>query len=437
MKKKISLLICFPIILLLILIFLIANNKNPKYIFLFIGDGMSSTQIELTEIYENSILNKETDKQEKLSFTNFDVIGLRKNYSKSSYITDSAASATALSSGIITYNGSINIDMEGNEVKPITYDLHDKGMKIGIITTMTLNHATPAAFYGTSETRHDYEKLAYDLVNSNFEYFAGGALPGIRVEELEKYDYKVINDNESLENINKKNKNIIISPYTNSDGYLNFAIDERTEFNLANYLEKGIEVLNNKNGFFIMIESGLIDIAGHSNDARSTISEVQELDEAVKVALEFAKKHPKETLIIVTGDHETGGLTLGNENNNYQLNLEILESQKYSYEKLNNYSNEIKNGDITYDRMLDYLKNNYGIKDTDLRNVYNQIKDGNDNILKETILTSINKNAGISYSSGVHTAEPIPVYAYGLGSEKFSGIYNSAEFNQKLRKITK
>lgn len=440
MKKKISVMIGLISILILLTIgFLINNNNNkgPKYIFLFIGDGMSSSQVELTEIYQNSIVNKETDKQVTLSFTDFDVIGLRKNYSKSSYITDSAASATALASGIITYNGSINTDMDGNEVKPITYALHDKGMKIGIITTMTLNHATPAAFYGNATSRNDYKKLAYDLVNSDFEYFAGGTLPEISLEEMGKYGYKVINDDKSLENISKDNKNIVISPYTNSSGFLELTIDNKTEFNLANYVKKGIEVLDNENGFFIMAESGLIDMAGHSNDARSTISEVEELDEAVKVALDFAKKHPNETLIIVTGDHETGGLTLGNSNNTYTLNLKALESQKYSYEKLNDYSNQIINGNISYESMLTYLRHNYGIEEIDLSDTYIQIKEGNNSVLKDTVLSIINKNAGINYSTTAHTGERIPVYAYGTGSKSFSGIYDSAEFNQKLRQLTK
>jgi len=438
MKNKKNLVIgLIAMVIVGIINYSLIKPKNPKYIFLFIGDGMSSSQVELTEIYKNSILNKETDEQELLSFTNFATIGLRKNYSKSSYITDSAASATALASGIITYNGSINIDMEGNEIEPITYDLHKKGMKIGIITTMTLNHATPAAFYGTSQTRNDYEKLAYDLVNSNFEYFAGGTLPGITIEELENNGYTVINNNELLEKINKDNKNIVISPYTNSDGFLNFAIDNKTDFNLANYVKKGIEVLDSKNGFFIMAESGLIDMAGHNNDARSVISEVEELDAAIKVALEFAKKHPTETLIIVTGDHETGGLTLGNSNNTYALDLQILESQKYSYKELESYSNDIINGTLEYDGLRQYLNNYYGISNLDLNDIYNDTLNGNKDILKETVLSILNKKSGINYSTSAHTGERIPVYAYGIDSENFSGIYDSAEFNLKLRQLTK
>lgn len=440
MKKSKIIVIFFFLILLCVVLFLPRKSKSPKYIFLFIGDGMSNAQVELTEIYQNSILGNNTDKQDILSFTDFPSIGIRKNYSASDYIPDSAASATALSSGTLTYNGSINVDMNGKEVKSITYNLHSQKKKIGIITTMSLNHTTPAAFYANAESRIDYEKIAYDLVDSNFEYFAGGSFTNISVEEIKKYaidnGYTIINDATSLENINKENKNIIISPITNDEGFLPISIDNKTEFNLANYVEKGIKVLDNKNGFFIMAESGLIDMAGHNNDARSVISEVQELNNAVTVALDFAKEHPNETLIIVTGDHETGGLTLGTENVTHTLELENLQSQKYSYEKLIEYSKQIKSSNITYDEMLNYLKINYGISDIDLNDVYNQTMDGNTQILKSTVLSIINESAGIHYSTTYHTGDRISVYAYGIGSEKFNGVYNSIEFNQKLRELT-
>lgn len=440
MKKIKILLTTFLIVIMVSILFIQNKDKSPKYIFLFIGDGMSSTQVELTEIYENSVIRDEPANQKKLVFTEFSTIGMRKNYSAFNYIPDSAASATALSSGILTYNGSINIDVTGNEVQSITYGLHKKGKKIGIITTMSLNHATPAAFYANAASRLDYSNIAYDLVNSNFEYFAGGNIYGISSEEIQKYatdnGYTIINDENSLDNINKKNKNIVISPITNGEGFLPIALDNKTNFNLANYVSKGIEVLDNKKGFFMMVESGLIDMAGHNNDARSVISEVEELNSAVEVALEFAKKHPKETLIIVTGDHETGGLTLGTENNTHALDLQQLQLQKNSYEKLYEYANEIMSNNLSYEEMLDFLNINYGIYDVDLKDVYKETIDGNSYILKQTVLSIINDKAGIHYGTTYHTADRIPVYAYGVGSENFGGIYDSAEFSQRLRDLT-
>lgn len=431
------------ILLIGIITCVILKPNNPKYIFLFIGDGMSSTQVELTEIYKNSIQYKEPSAQEKLSFTNFKTIGLRKNYSMYNYTPDSAASGTALASGLLTYNGSINTDIDGNEVKPITYDLQAQNKKIGIITTMSINHATPAAFYAASASRTDYDDIAYDLVNSGFDYFAGGGfhLKNASLTEIKNYatehGYTIIDSEDKLNDINKNNKNIILSPTHDSENNLLFAMDNRTEFNLENYVKTAIDVLDNKKGFFIMAESGLIDYAGHNNDARGVISEVEELNKAVEVALEFAKKHPDETLIIVTGDHETGGLTLGTENNVHELNLERLQNQTYSYEALVNYARRVDDEQISYENVINYLATYYGVRNIDLQEEYEKTINGDSYILKTTVMNIIAEESGINYSTTYHTADRIPVYAYGVGSEKFAGIYNTSEFNYTLRSILK
>lgn len=416
-------------------------ETKPKYIFLFIGDGMSSAQVELTEIYQNVIDNKKVNEQDLLSFSNFPTVGLRKNYSQNDYTPDSSASATALATGILTYNGAVNVDINGKNITPLTYDLKKDGKKIGIITTVPLNHATPAGFYAHNSSRNNYKEIANDLFESDFEYFAGGGILEMNINEIttkaKEHGYTVSNNIEQLNSIDKNKKNIVISPNANSSSYLPIALDNKTDFNLANYVKKGIEVLDNENGFFIMAESGMIDSAGHNSDARSVISEVQELDYAVKIALDFASKHPKETLIIVTGDHETGGLTLGNTDYDHKLSLTGLKNQKHSYEELNKYSYALKYNNTTYEEMLDYLKNEYGIINVDLQGTYNEVKNGNNEIFSKSILEIINKNAGLSFTTTYHTADRIPIYVYGENHEKFSGIYDSSEFNQILRKSIK
>ncbi len=440
-KHRVKIVVALVLIILIgIITYMALKPTKPKYIFLFIGDGMSTAQVELTEIYKNSIQYKKPNEQETLSFTKFETVGLRKNYSISNYVPDSAASGTALASGLLTYNGSINTDEDGNEIKPITYDLKKQNKKIGIITTMSINHATPASFYAGAANRTDYDDIAYDLVNSGFDYFAGGNFfLGTTTEtDIKNYatdnGYTIIDSVEGLNNINQNNKNIVLSPYHDNDGFIPFAIDNRTEFNLENYVKTAIEVLDNKNGFFIMAESGLIDYAGHNNDARSVISEVEELDKAVQVALEFAKKHPRETLIIVTGDHETGGLSLGRGGD---LNVQSLQDQKYSYEKLVEYAYQIKNNNISYEVVLSYVSTYYGIENADLTYAYQKTLEGDTEILKNTVLDLISDEAKIKYTTSQHTADRIPVYATGVGSERFSGIYHTTEFNQTLRNILK
>lgn len=413
------------------------QNKDLKYIFLFIGDGMSTNQVELTEIYNNEINNKKIDKQELLSFSKFPVIGLRKNNSLNNYITDSAASATALASGFLTYNGSINMTKDGEKIIPITHKLKDKGYKIGIITTVPLNHATPAAFYAISSNRSNYDDITNQVFSSNFDYFAGGnfikyGLTDDEIKELaNKNNYEMINTKNKLDNLEKNKKYVITSPYTNEA--LDFSIDNKEDFNLETYVENAIKVLDNEKGFFIMAESGLIDYAGHSNDAKSIIGEVNELDSAVKKALEFAKKHESETLIIVTGDHETGGLTLGDDS--MSVNIMSLQNQKKSYQHLEGYIQSVCNSDKDKQEVRKYIIENYGVDIEKNIDINKYIDNCDFTSVRKLILDEINKKAKINFSSTTHTADRIPVYAYGVNSEEFSGIYTTDELNKKLQNL--
>ena len=413
------------------------QNKDLKYIFLFIGDGMSTNQVELTEIYNNEINNKKIDKQELLSFSKFPVIGLRKNNSLNNYITDSAASASALASGFLTYNGSINMTTNGERITPITYKLKDKGYKIGIITTVPLNHATPAAFYAISSNRSNYDDITNQVFSSNFDYFAGGNFiksnfTQDEINELaNKNNYEMINTKNKLDNLEKNKKYVITSPYTNEA--LDFSIDNKEDFNLETYVENAIKVLDNEKGFFIMAESGLIDYAGHSNDAKSIIGEVNELNLAVKKALEFAKKHENETLIIVTGDHETGGLTLGDDT--MSLNIISLQNQKKSYQHLEGYIQSICNSDKDKQEVRNYIIENYGVDIEKNIDINKYIDNCDSTSVRKIVLDEINKNAKINFSSTTHTADRIPVYAYGVNSEEFSGVYSTDKLNKKIQNL--
>ena len=429
MKKKVFVISFIIVILFLGLVVLNYNKESKiKYVFLFIGDGMSSTQVELFEIY-NEVIN---ESKELLSFTNFNNIGLRKNKSGSSYVTDSAASATVLASGKLTYNGSINKTINGENLIPITYELHERGMKIGVVTNVPINHATPAAFYGCASSRDDYDTLAYNLADSNFEFFAGDnfMLNEVSSSEINSYlldkGYTVVNKKQDLEKLENSEKCVVLGDYSF------FSLDYANELNLETYVKKGIEFLDNKNGFFMMVESGKIDGALHSNDAKAAIYEVNELDKAVKVAIEFAEKHKDETLIIVTGDHETGGLALGNNNVSYALNLSVLEKQKYSFERLINYSNDIIKNNIAYEDVLAYLNKNYGVDETfDLDKIseaYLSLKEGKNDALYKEVLYQINNKVGIAFTTNNHTADRIPIYADGALSDKFRGVYNSEVF---------
>ena len=225
----------------------------------------------------------------------------------------------------------------------ITEKVHEQlGMKVGIISSVNLNHATPAAFYAHQASRNSYYEIGLELIDSGFEYFAGGGLKKPTGADKDKEDlyalakqagYNVVKTQAEADKITSGPVIIIDEHLADSDA-MAYELDRTDKlWSLADYVEKGIEVLDNDKGFFMMCEGGKIDWACHANDAASTIHDTLALADAVQVAIDFAKEHPDETLILVTGDHETGGLTIGFAGTDYDTYLSLLDSQKISFAK--------------------------------------------------------------------------------------------------------
>ena len=211
-----------------------------------------------------------------------------------------------------------------------------------MVSSVNLNHATPAAFYAHQASRNDYYEIGLELVDSGFEYFAGGGLKKVTGADKDKtslYDlaeaagYKVTYTQADAEAVTADDsKVILIDEHLADSDAMDYEMDRVDgEWALADYVAKGIEVLDNDTGFFMMCEGGKIDWACHANDAGATVSDTLALSDAVQVAIDFAKEHPEETLILVTGDHETGGLTIGFAGTDYDTYLDTLTNQKISY----------------------------------------------------------------------------------------------------------
>ena len=278
----------------------VANGKTPKYVFLFIGDGMSYPQIQLTNYYLSSLKdtnnNDIVESQKNLGFLNFPVAGSAQTYDSSSFCPDSASTATSISTGHKTYSGTINM----NEAKTVEYEtiaekLKDQlGYKIGVVTSVNLNHATPAAFYAHQASRNDYYEIGEEMVESGFDYFAGGGLLKPDGDGTQKNLYTLAGENgytvadtkAEAESVNAATgKTIIIDETLADSDAMSYDMDlEEGEWALKDYVKKGIEVLDNENGFFMMVEGGKIDWACHANDAGATISDTIALDEAVRAS---------------------------------------------------------------------------------------------------------------------------------------------------------
>ena len=341
---------------------------------------------------------------------------------------------------------------DGTKSDPITYKLKkERNFKIGIITTVPITHATPAAFYAHQMARTNYYDIAKELISSDFDYFGDGGfnLPESQLGQIENLlkenNYNISKTKEEIQKLNNKSGKVIAINPNQKEGLTPFEFETKNdELKLSDFVKKGIDVLENENGFFIMVESGMIDYASHNNDAKTVISEVNALDNAVKEALNFYNKHKSETLIIVTGDHETGGLTLGNSTSGYKLNTKILQNQKISYMTLENYIKEARTNNYSFEKVFEYLKENFGMSLSDKSKLYvsqteiNRFalayEKGNLNTL---LIEFMSKNAGIGWTTKEHTASPITVYYIGVGSDKFSGIYSTSELNSKLLEILK
>lgn len=377
------------------------SEKKAKYVFYFIGDGMGFSHIALAEAYNAAKDGKIGS--EPLCFTQFPVMGMATSYSASNMITCSSAAGTALSTGFKTNNGMLGVAPDTTELESIAYKIHDAGYKVGIMTSVTIDHATPGAFYANSAARSDYYAIAAQLPESGFEFFGGGGFQGLKKEDGRKPIYEIVAENgyevafgkeeyeakkDSAEKIiyfQNKERAAEVLPYAFLRG--------EGDISLADVVTEAIEFLDNDKGFFIMAEGGQIDWAAHANDITNTIHETIDFDEAIQVAYEFYLKHPDETLIVVTADHETGGVTLGR-TKGYTFDLSLVPEKALSAK-------------------------------TDLeKNV--------ENYMQQYPADSLSKAAKIGWTTSSHTGGAIPVFAIGAGSSRFAGRADNTDIPKRI-----
>lgn len=472
------------------------KGKTPKYIFMFIGDGMSFPQIQAAQYYNGIEKNGAIDAkkgnyptQEKLSFMNFPVAGTVTTYDSTSVCPDSASTATSLSTGKKTLSSVINMDeTKTKSYETITEKLKKQlGYKIGIISSVNIDHATPGAYYAHVPSRSDYYDMGLQLVDSNFDFFAGGKFLSedskevkeqgkTKIQDLAKEKgYKVVNTKADIEGLKNGEKAIAVCPddeVEKESGALKYNLDRKgDELSLADYTKKGIDVLNNDKGFFMMVECGKIDWAGHANDAGSNINETKMLSDSVQQAINFYNDHPDETLILVTGDHETGGLTIGFAGTNYDTYLQNLSNQKESYTSFDRNIAEYRKNKTSFDDAMKDVEKSFGLKrageagesknggmvltqaeEARIKAAYEKSMipkedrklDENEYVLygsyepfSVTLTHILNNKSGISFSSYSHTGIPVAMMARGLGQDLFSGYYDNTNVFDKLKAITK
>jgi len=474
-----------------IVLLLLANGacaNQPKYVFFFLGDGMASSQIQATEAYLTTINGGSATEavdllksKNRLNMSKMDVVGMQTTYDAHALMTDSASSATAFACGLKTLSGVIGMDDKMNtSYKSIAQLAHEAGKKVGILTSVSLDHATPAAYYASVANRGYMNNIATQLVESGYEFFGGGGLvaPNSPARDgdtsnkifdiLDKNGYKVLNDRESILSLKEdpRDRVVCINPVLPSSSAMPYAIDKPAEnLSLEEMTEVAIENLysdRRDQGFFIMVEGGKIDWACHANDAVATIGDMLDFDKAIGVALDFYKKHRNETLIVVTGDHETGGMTIGHATTAYKAYYEKLEGQTNSYEhfgmnqwtehKANNTScpadiNEDMKAlmadafGLNYEALNDYQKEKLeDAYDTSLcgandnSDAENKFLYGGYEPIIVTITHILNENASIGWTSYSHTGVPVPIFAQGREARLFAGFFDNTDIAKKLAK---
>lgn len=474
-----------------------AEEKAPKYVFLFIGDGMSYPQFQAASDYLGALDDADytqalpsnsyedragavLDGPKKLNFMNFEAAGSAVTYDSCSFAPDSASTATSISTGNKTYSGMINVDITGaTPYETIAEKLHSqKGWKVGIISSVNLNHATPAAFYAHQASRNNYYEIGEELVASDFEYFAGGGLKKVTGPDGDKtslYDlaeeagYKVTyTQDDAAEVTAEDGKVILIDEHLADSDAMDYEMDrEEGNWALADYVKKGIEVLDNETGFFMMCEGGKIDWACHANDAGATVNDTLALADAVQVAVDFAKDHADETLILVTGDHETGGLTIGFAGTDYDTYLDTLANQTISYAQFDEqYVNGYKEAGTSFEDAMKDVETLFGLKlsgeegdrlvltDYEVQRLedaytlamsdteadeYTQeqyVLYGTYNPFSVTVTHILNNKSGVDFTSYSHTGLPVAVFADGAGADSFNGYYDNTEIYQKMAALT-
>ena len=423
------------------LIVAVGYAKGPKYIFYFIGDGMGPSHVLGTELYLGE-LQGVIGRPQKLCFTQFPESAFVTTYSATNGVTDSAASGTALSTGHKTYNAAIGVGRDTVEVYSVAADLADKGMAIGVATTVPINHATPSAFYAHNMSRHNYDEIAPWMLEAGYDFYAGGDVKGYDETRKNVYDkakeqgYAIARGyNDYLAKAEGAEKIMLYQKDVATE--LPYAIN-RTEkdLTLAQITAAGIDFLEEKSkkGFFMMIEGGKIDYAAHNDDGATVFQEVLDFDAAIAVAYEFYKKHKDETLIIVTADHETGGLVLGYRGD-YTLNLKALSSQKVSVERMIEILQAEK--ETTWERLEQLVKENIGVGIRNKKANGERVTVDYD-LAREIAYNAVydlNRSAALSWASGNHSGTFVPLFAIGKGADRFNGVIDNTDIPKIIREL--
>ena len=474
----------------------VREAPRAKYVFLFIGDGMGLAQRQAAELYAAGRAGAKQPDLPHLTMSSFPVTGMATTHPANALVTDSAAAGTALACGFKTSNGKLSTSADGAfSFKTVAEAAKERGMKVGIVSSANIDDATPAAFYAHQPLRSNYWEIAMQLAGSGFDYFGGGGMAGDRdfyrqgrespLEAARRNGFRIATNRDELLALKPDGGRTIAYPQGAKGGTsMRYEIDRPDDqASLADFTRKGIELLDDPRGFFMIVEGAKIDGACHVNDAATAIRDVIALDEAVAAACAFLRQHPEDTTIVVTADHETGGLTivpggldceglyrrmkrqrtsqglfLRGIEGLIQLRADFAEAMVAIEECFGLMAND--DPDIAELRLkaeagdpeakaalglvlrpseFDALKRAWKmslldeearIADPEVRSLY-----GTYNPISVECTHVHNRKAGMAWMTYGHTGIPVPVSAVGAGQEIFGGYYDNTDVARKLMSL--
>ncbi|WP_148358253.1 alkaline phosphatase [Peribacillus simplex] len=407
-------------------------KKEPeiKNVIFLIGDGMG---VSYTSAYRYLKDNPGTKVAERTEFDKY-LVGQQMTYPEDSAqnITDSASAATAMSSGVKTYNAAIAVDNDKSEVKTVLEAAKEKGKATGLVATSEITHATPASFGAHDENRKNMNSIADDYYNDlikgkhKIDVLLGGGKsnfvrPDVNLAKaFEKDGYSYVTDKNQM----LKDKNEQVLGLFASEG-LPKMIDRPSETpSLEDMTSSAIKRLNkNKDGFFLMVEGSQVDWAGHDNDIVGAMSEMEDFEKAYKAAIEFAKKD-KHTLVVATADHSTGGFSIGAKGI-YNWYGEPIKAAKRTPDFM---ADAIVKGADVEKTLKQYInQNEVKLTDDEIKTVTEAAKSKNVTNVDNAIEAIFDNRTNTAWTTGGHTGEDVPVYAYGPYKERFAGQVDNTD----------
>lgn len=442
-----------------------AFAATPKYIFYYIGDGMGMGQVMSAECYNRMVRGSE----KPLLMMQFPIVSTLTTYSASSPVTDSAAAGTALSTGYKTKNGMLGVTPDSAAVTSVAKQLFDAGYGVGLVTSVAPDDATPGSFYAHVPYRSMYYEIGKQAASCGYDFIGGSNLRGVKdkkgnptdlMQIFAENNVSVVRGIDAL-NATDSRRVVLLNTDSITINDIGYTIDSipgvltlpaMTEACLK-HLEK-----NGHDKFFMMVEGGNIDHAGHSNDGGTIIKEILNFQDAIKVGYDFYLAHPDETLIIITADHETGGLGLGNNAVGYDAHLHYYDYQKVSKDLFDDYCRAIMKSRRIYEweDMKEYLTDNLGFwkyvpvtekQTAELKDSFEKCIKRRESVDQKTLYNSFNEFTtlvyrtldsftGLGWTTNGHSGGLVPVYAIGAGAEKFASFNDNTDIPRRIRELT-